>query len=717
MNIIEALDAALPELPARTIERGCPKLDPRMIAREHLDSDGNPMILAKMPGNDNFLRLSPGQWQLLQLFDGDRSYEEVAEEFTRQTGEGLEADDIREFTESLARDAGVFRQTALEKNVAAGESLRNPRRKRAGFSLKDVTEIHLLRWPNANNYISKLHPYVRWIYTRWCTALILCLFGLMLWMWGDRWHEIWRDSFQFYNFRSKSLQDFIEFWFLFGAMAFIHESAHGVTCKHFGGDVEKMGFLLMYFAPTFYCDVTQVWIYGGRFARVCTILAGLYADLIVCAVATIVWWSTSQGMFIHDFAYKWMMVTGLGVTILNLNPLIKLDGYYLFSEVTGHIDLKERSQRFYSTWIRRNIYRLPVELEYVPRSRKRFYLIYAAIASAYGYMLVCFFALFLSRIFYSIWPVWGIVPSLAITFFLFRSRLRTLKGFLEMLYLDKKELVNRWMTPPRLAAAGVLGLLLVFAPIWPDRVDASFTLEPAQQTVLHARVPGTVTRVLSSEGKTVAAGDPVLELENTDLTGDAARASADLEVAQRRAIGGELRYVGYGQARRDEQRLHAVSDSLHAQRSELTVVAPFTGTILTPRLEDLEGSYLKQGDEIARLADCSSMLALVYVPEFSLRDVHTGSPVRLLVAGGVHPLSGTVESLSPENAPLNSDLLEKQALSGIRPPGFYVAVVRLKNDGELRPGVVGTAKVWVTRRSVAGFAARLARDMVSHRLW
>ena len=35
---------------------------------------------------------------------------------------------------------------------------------------------------------------------------------------------------------------------------FSTRSAHGLTCKHFGARVEKMQFLLMYFAPTFMCD-------------------------------------------------------------------------------------------------------------------------------------------------------------------------------------------------------------------------------------------------------------------------------------------------------------------------------------------------------------------------------------------------------------------------------------------------------------------------------
>ena len=55
----------------------------------------------------------------------------------------------------------------------------------------------------------------------------------MVWMWADKFGEIWSDSFAFYNFTAKSTWDLVEFWFLFGAMAFFHETGHGLTCKHF----------------------------------------------------------------------------------------------------------------------------------------------------------------------------------------------------------------------------------------------------------------------------------------------------------------------------------------------------------------------------------------------------------------------------------------------------------------------------------------------------
>ena len=86
---------------------------------------------------------------------------------------------------------------------------------------------------------------------------------------------------------------------------------------------------------------------GDKKARISTIIAGIWGDLMICVVATFIWWGTATGMWVHDFAYKVMMVTGIGVTILNLNPLIKLDGYYLLAELISETGLKE-SQPFTS---------------------------------------------------------------------------------------------------------------------------------------------------------------------------------------------------------------------------------------------------------------------------------------------------------------------------------------------------------------------------------
>ena len=48
------------------------------------------------------------------------------------------------------------------------------------------------------------------------------------------------------------------------AVVTIHEFGHGLTLKHFGGSVEEMGILLLYFIPAFYCNVSDAWLLRKR---------------------------------------------------------------------------------------------------------------------------------------------------------------------------------------------------------------------------------------------------------------------------------------------------------------------------------------------------------------------------------------------------------------------------------------------------------------------
>src|SRR6476620_6709136 len=99
MNLSEALDAALPEIPKARLTRGRPpRLDPALVISEDI-LDGEPVVGVLQRGTSHFFRLSPDKWKLAQLFDGTRSYQEIADEWTGQTGSLIEAEDIRTFAE------------------------------------------------------------------------------------------------------------------------------------------------------------------------------------------------------------------------------------------------------------------------------------------------------------------------------------------------------------------------------------------------------------------------------------------------------------------------------------------------------------------------------------------------------------------------------------------------------------------------------------------
>jgi putative peptide zinc metalloprotease protein len=653
----------------------------------------------------------------VQLFDGKRSFAEIAAQFQADTGTTVSEDDVKELASFLQSDTQLLYKSAIERNITLQQELRSSRSKRKKSHGLDFSDIIIKTWDNADEYISWLYPRLRFLFTPWFVWTSIAMFVLMGWMWWDRFGEVWNDSFAFYNFTQKSGADLLEFWFLFGAMAAIHETAHGLVGKHFGATIEKMGFSLMYFAPSFFCDATQVWVIGGKWARIATSIAGIWLDLVVCFFATVVWWGTAIGMPAHDWAYKIMMVTGIGVSILNLNPLIKLDGYLIFSEFVHEPALKETSTGYLSGWARKHIFRLPAEVPYVPRRKRLFFVIYGILSGIYSYSLLSFLMVITYHILRSFNPEWAFIPSLAIGLWVFRSRVKLLVNFMKMLYLDKKERVRAWFTPARTVAVGAAAALILFVPIWPDFDHAQFILSPSMSATLHATLPATVESVFVREGQTVEAGTELARLRNMDIESQAAQAGQDLQEATSRATLAALRYTDFGAA--EQERQHRATDNrvFENQLAELKVVSPISGVIVTPHVSDLIGKSLDEGDLLFQVCDTTKLKALLYIPEFAMHEVHVGAQVRLLVDGRMAPVSGVLSQVAPVSAPLDSRLITKDQLQGINPPRFYVGTVLVKNHGGLMPGMSGSAKVLVGRRSLAGLSYRFTKDFIGRKVW
>src|SRR5262249_25651903 len=158
----------------------------------------------------------------------------------------------------------------------------------------------------------------------------------------------------------------------------LHEFAHALTCKHFGGEVHEMGFMMMYLQPAFYCNVSDAWLFPEKSKRLWVDFAGPYFELFLWALATLTWRLTDGDTGIHHAALVLVAITGLR-TFLNFNPLIKLDGYYLLSDYLGMPNLRKRSFAYVGGLLRRIGGRKPSAVEVSARER-RIFLLYGTTA-------------------------------------------------------------------------------------------------------------------------------------------------------------------------------------------------------------------------------------------------------------------------------------------------------------------------------------------------
>jgi putative peptide zinc metalloprotease protein len=715
MNLAEVLNVALPELPARRVGKNFRRLHPKLIAREQIEG-GVPTIVAMVSGGGYIMRFSPDQWKLAQLFNGERSYGEIAEHFQQETGVALTEEEVRQFADSL-EEGGIWYKTALELGTTASQKLADERRRRTRKKI-DLAMMTFSTW-DPDRYLTRLHARLSFIYTRWFTFLTLGAFGVMALIFISGWSEIWRDTVRYYTFTDKSAADLAEFWLLFCGLGYFHECAHGLTCKHFGGAVHSMGFMLVYLSPAFFCDVGEVYVYGGKWPRVAAIVAGIWVELMFCSVASIVWWGTPAGSPIHDFAYKIMLITGVAVVFMNLNPLIKLDGYYLFGELIGIPTIKENSTEYLSSWVKRHVFRLPVDVPYLRRRRRWLYVVYALLSGLYSYTVLFAVVRFVYNIFSHSNPQWGFLPALVLAVLILRARLRSSVRFMKDFYLDKKQnLRTLWNAPLKTAAVSLAVVLVLFVPVWRETVNGRFVLEPGQRAVIRGAVPGQITEVLAEEGMPVAAGTPLFRLRNVRFETEADDASFKLRTAEAKAREAQMNFTNLGSARAERASQAGRSRSVAEQVAALEIASPISGVVATPRLRNRVGSFVQEGDVLAEIDDARTLKARIFIPEFKVQRLRSGAPASLKLESLFQPIRGRVSSIAPAASEPAPGLGQEEKYKGMAPPSYYVATVPVSNaGGMLRSGMSGDAKIEVKRQSTVGFVWRTAREVFQRKIW
>jgi len=717
MNLTQALNVALPEIPARVVAQRCPRLHPDVVHKEHI-VDGQPTVRIYVPGVDAIFNLSPQTWNLVRCFDGLRNYEEVAEAYFQETGSRVSLNELHTLADDL-ESIEFWHKTPQEKNIAllqqSADERRNALKQRGRWG-----DLGFVTFPafDPDDFLVWLDGKISFIFTWWFTILTFCAFSVTLTIFVLHWSEVSRDTLQFFNFADKTWMDLAAFWGITLVLAAIHETAHGVTCRHFGARVSSMGFALVYLTPAFYTDTTQGVVRCPTFERVMISIAGVWSELYLCTIATVVWWGTPPGTAVHDFAYVIVLMTGIATVLLNWNPLMKLDGYHIVCDLLGILDLKENSTAYVAALVKKYVWRLPVEVPYVPKRRRLGFAFYAVVSGLYSYTVLYILARFVGNIFRNFNPEWSFIPELMTGALIFRSRIRSLVNFMKFVYLDKKDRILALFHTKRMAWAMVAAVVFLFLPLWRDSIGGRFVLEAANRAMIRAQVDGTVTYVNADEGQAVSQGSVVAKLRNLSLASRIARTQADYQTASAELSAAEAHYTDSGTAMSRRDQLEQQSRLLRSETENLGLKSPISGIVTTPRVADRIGSFATKGTELVEVADLSTMRARIYVSEYDMYRYRPDSRASLHVDGMVGNWGAGNLQISPASAEIAPGLIDLSQFKGMRSPTFYAMDLLVSNpDGRLKPGMVGSARVSGPRRSLASFIYREIAAFFGRKVW
>jgi putative peptide zinc metalloprotease protein len=123
----------------------------------------------------------------------------------------------------------------------------------------------------------------------------------------------------------------------------IHEWAHAIATKHHGREVRRGGFLFYMGMPAAFVDTTDVWMEPRR-PRITVSWAGPHSGFFLGGLASLLLLAV-PGSFWQGVLYQFAFLTYL-TSVMNLNPLLKLDGYYILMDWLEIPRLREKSLAF-----------------------------------------------------------------------------------------------------------------------------------------------------------------------------------------------------------------------------------------------------------------------------------------------------------------------------------------------------------------------------------
>jgi multidrug efflux pump subunit AcrA (membrane-fusion protein) len=367
-----------------------PKLRSDLIVRSEAEGEQT-VYTIKDPITQRYFRLRAPEYYLLSRADGHTTAAQAAEQTSERFGVRITKDAASAFFVKMERLL-FFEGPAVERYSTAAPNLR--RRSILMIPLKSFDPDALLtRW------IKRF----RFLFRPWAVVLgllVMCVAGLVLLSQGTLWSGgligLWRLT---------SIPLLLTAVF---ALAWVHETGHAITLKHFGGSVHEMGFLLLYFQPCFYCNISDSYLMSDRRRRLYVGLAGLFFQGFVTALAILLWRVIEPGSVISDFLWVFAAVS-LAIFLFNFNPLIKLDGYYMLVDLLRIPNLRAKAFRYWRSIARRWLLGRDAVARERDRRLKRIYRWYGLAAALYTGILIGWLLYHISRFLYSQWGVAGVI--------------------------------------------------------------------------------------------------------------------------------------------------------------------------------------------------------------------------------------------------------------------------------------------------------------------
>lgn len=521
----------------------------------------------------------------------------------------------------------------------------------------------------------------------------------------------------------------------------LHELGHALTCHHYGGECHELGVIVIGFLPLLYCDVSDSWLQQNRVRRIQVAGAGILVELVLAAICGVLWIASVPGA-LHAFFLNVMLLCSLNTLLVNGNPLLRYDGYYVLSDLLKIPNLGPQSRSAAISFVDRIVLGVPNYRDSRDSvSRTVAMPIFGVASFVYRWLVLVSILFFING---ACRPLRLEIISYVLAISAFAGLAFPLAGFFRQRWVAMRNSTGvNLRAIGGVIATGVL-LAVVFLLPLPYSTDAPFTFSPGVSAPLYVQTAGQV-EANASYGSLVEAGQLVASLRNPEITAAQTRLQGEVAIAKsrvfqlsstRQSVAGAAAALPAAQKAviNAEDRLATVN----AKAARLFLKSPGSGVVRPPRNriqpigQKLQqkfwtgtpldrknaDTWLEEQTIVAWIGDNSDLRVLCYVPQRDIEFIAKGAEVDIsfdswpgeVLSGQVTQLSKTAETHVPQE--LNAKGLLSSGPDGVPQTTVFAVYVRIQSEQAARlPPLYSTGRVSIEceQRSLAKRIWRLLR--------
>jgi putative peptide zinc metalloprotease protein len=676
--------------------------------------EGMTHYVVKDPLALKYFRFKIEEYFLLEQFDGKQTLQDVKKSFERKyRPQTISIEDLTRFVAQLHEAGIILIDSPEQAKVLVRRRKKNRWRKIWAF----LANILFIKIPiiDPERLLTGMYPYFRWIFTR--TFIAVSMFSMLaaVILVVSQWRAFYDglpDFQSFFNWWTIA-----SFWICLAVVKVIHEFGHGLTAKHFGGEVHEMGILFLVLTPALYCDVTDSWLLPNKWKRIWISAAGIYVECFLASIATFVWMYSTPGL-LNSLAMATMFICSVNTIMFNANPLLRYDGYYVMADWLEIPNLRIKSTQFFSYLFQEKVLGLEIPVQsYLPRSRRYLFVTYAVASYIYRWFVTFAILWFMSQVLKPyklesvsyLLAVGSLVPLVGAPSYQIFKFIRT-PGRL------RKVKKARAFAFAAAAVAIISGILLIPTPL---QIQGSMVLKLAKPEEIYAETEGRLVELNVKDGDWVKADTVLAKLSNPEKLKELSQKEQDQKVAFHKAqwFRQSPELENRAQVKSFEEfaeNLEPMIAKINDQIGKLTLISHRDGQVVGAPRKDTIGQYLKPGKPVVgdrmtfcEIGDPRQLECHLIVDQSDIHLINPGATAWVKIYGRAEAtykckVAEISKRSRDEVPPELSQMAEGEVPSkpdrktGAPKPltAVYEVIIPIDNaDLKLEPGLRGAAKI------------------------